>query len=117
MKILFVVSSSNVGYRLAELPHPQSSTDAARLLEDFWATNKVIGAICHGAIAMANTPALAIGKRATGLSRQEDAEIEKLYGMDSFPTSRFPHRLWNERAWNLATASLGAFAWWWTARW
>jgi putative intracellular protease/amidase len=61
------------------------STEVARLLEHFWAANKVIGAICHGAIALANTPALVVGKRATGFSRQEDAEVEKLYGMDFIP--------------------------------
>ena len=30
--------------------------DVARALEHFWARNKVVGAICHGAIALGNVP-------------------------------------------------------------
>ncbi len=29
--------------------------DVGRILEHFWSTNKVIGTICHGSIALANT--------------------------------------------------------------
>jgi putative intracellular protease/amidase len=56
-----------------------------RILEHFWATNKVVGAICHGAIALANNPDRVAGRQATGFSRQEDSEAEKLYGKDFIP--------------------------------
>ena len=57
----------------------------ARILEHFWATGKVVGAICHGAIALANNPDRVAGRRATGFSREEDAEVEKVYGKDFIP--------------------------------
>ncbi len=55
------------------------------ILEHFWAANKVVGAICHGSIALANNPDRVSGRRATGFSRQEDSEAEKLYGIDFIP--------------------------------
>ncbi len=59
--------------------------DVARLLEHFWNADKVVGTICHGSIALANVPGLVAGKRATGFTRIEDAEAEKLYGVDFIP--------------------------------
>lgn len=59
--------------------------DVKRILEHFWATGKVVGTICHGSIALANTPASVAGRRATGFSRAEDAEVEKLYGINFIP--------------------------------
>ena len=53
-----------------------------RILEHFWVAGKVVGAICHGAIALANNPDRVVGRRATGFSRQEDSEAEKIYGKD-----------------------------------
>ena len=44
-----------------------------------------MGAICHGAIALANNPDRVAGRRATGFSREEDAEVEKVYGKDFIP--------------------------------
>ena len=57
----------------------------ARILEHFWGAGKVVGAICHGAIALANNPDRVAGRRATGFSREEDREVEKLYGKDFIP--------------------------------
>ena len=57
----------------------------ARILEHFWSANKIVGTICHGSIALANIPHLVAGRRATGFSRIEDAEVEKLYGVDFIP--------------------------------
>ncbi len=57
----------------------------ARIHEHFWAAYKVVGAICHGSIALANNPDRVTGRRATGFSRQEDSEAEKLYGIDFIP--------------------------------
>jgi putative intracellular protease/amidase len=62
-------------------PNPQ----VKRILEHFWSAGKVVGAICHGAIALANNPDRVTGRRATGFSRQEDSEAEKLYGKDFIP--------------------------------
>lgn len=61
------------------------NNDMARILEHFWASGKIIGAICHGAIALANNPERVSGRRATGFSRKEDAEVEALYGKDFIP--------------------------------
>lgn len=59
--------------------------DMKRILGHFWSTDKLIGAICHGAIALANNPDRVAGRRATGFSRIEDAEVEKLYGENFIP--------------------------------
>ena len=61
------------------------NNDMKRILEHFWSTDKPIGAICHGAIALANNPDRVVGRRATGFSRIEDAEVEKLYGENFIP--------------------------------
>lgn len=61
------------------------NAEVARILEHFWAADKVVGAICHGSIALANNPDRVSGRRATGFSRQEDSEAEKLYGVDFIP--------------------------------
>jgi putative intracellular protease/amidase len=57
-------------------PNPE----VAKILEHFWASGKVVGAICHGAIAIANNPARVRGKQATGFSLEEDRELETLFG-------------------------------------
>ena len=67
------------------------SSQLARILEHFWAANKVVGAICHGSIALANNPDPVAGRRATGFSRQEDREAEKLYGVDFIPNFPQPN--------------------------
>ena len=59
--------------------------DVSRILEHFWRADKIVGAICHGAIALANIPGLVVGRSATGFSRREDAEVEKLYGLNFIP--------------------------------
>lgn len=59
--------------------------DMANLLEHFWSEGKIVGAICHGSIALANNPARVAGRRATGFSRAEDAQVEALYGNDFIP--------------------------------
>jgi putative intracellular protease/amidase len=59
--------------------------DLARILEYFWSTEKVIGTICHGSIALANNPKRVAGRHATGFSRLEDSKVEDLYGKDFIP--------------------------------
>ncbi len=41
--------------------------DVARALEFFWAQDKVVGAICHGAVALGNIPDRIRGRQVTGL--------------------------------------------------
>lgn len=59
--------------------------DLSRLLRNFWEAGKFIGAICHGAIALANIPDLVEGYVATGFSRAEDRQVEELYGENFIP--------------------------------
>jgi putative intracellular protease/amidase len=56
------------------------NADVARTLEHFWSSEKVVGAICHGAIALANNPDWVRGRRATAFSLEEDRELERLFG-------------------------------------
>jgi putative intracellular protease/amidase len=42
--------------------------DMARILEHFFAAGKVVGAICHGTIALANVPDRIKGRQVTGYS-------------------------------------------------
>jgi putative intracellular protease/amidase len=53
--------------------------DVARTLEYFWSSGKVVGAICHGAIALANNGKRIRGQNAMGFSLQEDHELENLF--------------------------------------
>jgi putative intracellular protease/amidase len=54
--------------------------DVARTLEHFWSSGKVVAAICHGGIALANNPDRVRGRRATAFSLEEDRELERLFG-------------------------------------
>lgn len=76
--------------------------DVARILEHFWEYNKVIGAICHGAIALANNPSRVKGRTATGFSRKEDGEVEKLYGANFIPN--FPQPVMEEAGINFVNS-------------
>jgi putative intracellular protease/amidase len=55
--------------------------DVARALEHFWSRDKVVGAICHGVIALANNPDRVRGCQATGYTLEEDREVERIYGL------------------------------------
>jgi putative intracellular protease/amidase len=59
--------------------------DLGKLLKAFFNAGKIVGTICHGSIALANVSDLVSGRRATGFSRVEDAEVEKLYGANFIP--------------------------------
>jgi len=61
------------------------NAEVKRILEHFWDANKVVGTICHGSIALANIPDRVAGKQATGFSREEDAQVEALYGLNFIP--------------------------------
>ena len=47
------------------------SEDVGKVLEHFWAKDKVVGAICHGAIALGNIPERVRGRRTTGYTLRE----------------------------------------------
>src|ERR1700691_2909665 len=54
--------------------------DVARALEHFWAQDKVVGAICHGAIALGNIPDRVRGRRVTGYTLEGDRALERMFG-------------------------------------
>jgi putative intracellular protease/amidase len=54
--------------------------DVGKALEHFWAKNKVVGAICHGAIALGNIPERVRGRRTTGYTLEGDHELQRLFG-------------------------------------
>ncbi len=61
-----------------------------RLLETFWTQGKVVAALCHGAITLANGQidegtgpvSLVAGRRVTGYSVAEDRDLERQRGSD-----------------------------------
>ena len=52
------------------------------MLEHFWAADKVVGAICHGAIALGNIPDRVRGRRVTGYTLEGDQELQRVFGSD-----------------------------------
>lgn len=67
------------------------SDDVAKALEHFWAEQKVVGAICPGAIALGNNPDRIRGRKLTGYTLEGDQALqsmsEKIY---SFRTTLKP---------------------------
>jgi putative intracellular protease/amidase len=61
--------------------------DVARALEYFWAGDKVVGAICHGAIALGNIPDRIRGRRVTGFTLEGDRQLQAQFGSGFV----FPH--------------------------
>jgi putative intracellular protease/amidase len=61
------------------------NSELAEILEHFWSSGKVIGAICHGCIALANNPSRVVGKTATGFTLAEDLQIEARFGKEFIP--------------------------------
>jgi putative intracellular protease/amidase len=56
------------------------NTDVAGALEHFWGRDKVVGAICHGAIALGNVPHRLRGRRATGYTLEGDQDLQRQFG-------------------------------------
>jgi putative intracellular protease/amidase len=54
--------------------------DVARALEYFWAKDKVVGAICHGAIALGNIPDRIRGRQVTGFTLDADKQLQAMFG-------------------------------------
>jgi putative intracellular protease/amidase len=56
------------------------NSDVAKTLDHFWVRDKVVGAICHGAIALGNIPDRVRGRRVTGYTLEGDHELQKMFG-------------------------------------
>jgi putative intracellular protease/amidase len=69
--------------------------DVAKALENFWAKDKVVGAICHGAIALGNIPNRVRGRRTTGYTREGDQELQRMFG-SGFIIPNFPQTVLEE---------------------
>jgi putative intracellular protease/amidase len=52
----------------------------ARALEYFWAKGKIVGAICHGAVALGNIPDRIRGRRVTGFVLEADKQLQSMFG-------------------------------------
>jgi hypothetical protein len=50
--------------------------------------DKVVGAICHGALALGNIPERVRGRRTTGYTLEADKELEPMFGSSFRPCSR-----------------------------
>jgi putative intracellular protease/amidase len=69
--------------------------DVARVLEHFWAKDKVVGAICHGAIALGNIPERVRGRRTTGYTLEGDRDLQRMFG-SGFAIPHFPQTVLEE---------------------
>jgi putative intracellular protease/amidase len=69
--------------------------DVGKALEHFWARDKVVGAICHGAIALGNIPDRVRGRRVTGYTLEGDHGLEKLFG-SGFLIPHYPQTVLEE---------------------
>jgi putative intracellular protease/amidase len=69
--------------------------DVAKVLEYFWAKEKVVGAICHGAIALGNVPDRVRGRRTTGYTLEGDKELQRMFG-SGFLIPHFPQTVLEE---------------------
>jgi putative intracellular protease/amidase len=54
--------------------------DVARALDHFWAKNQVVGAICHGAIALGNIAERIRGRKTTGYTLEGDQQLQRMFG-------------------------------------
>jgi putative intracellular protease/amidase len=65
------------------------NSDVAKVLEHFWAKGQVVGAICHGAIALGNIPERVRGRRTTGYTLEGDHELQRMFG-NGFVIPHYP---------------------------
>jgi putative intracellular protease/amidase len=66
--------------------------DVAKALEYFWAEDKVVGAICHGAVALGNIPDRIRGRRVTGFTLEGDRQLQAMFGKD-FIIPHYPQKV------------------------
>jgi putative intracellular protease/amidase len=61
------------------------NVEVGKALEHFFSTGKVVGALCHGVIALGNNPDRIKGRHVTGYSLAEDEVLEKSFGKNFLP--------------------------------
>ena len=66
--------------------------DVAKALNHFWAKGQVVGAICHGAIALGNIPDRVRGRRTTGYTLEGDHELQRMFG-SGFLIPHYPQKI------------------------
>jgi putative intracellular protease/amidase len=66
--------------------------EVAKALDHFWAKGQVVGAICHGAIALGNIPERVRGRRTTGYTLEGDQELQRMFG-SSFLIPHYPQQV------------------------
>jgi putative intracellular protease/amidase len=69
--------------------------DVAQALEYFWAKNKIVGAICHGAIALGNIPSRIRGLQVTGFPLEADQQLQTMFG-SGFVIPHYPQTVLEE---------------------
>jgi putative intracellular protease/amidase len=69
--------------------------DVAKALEYFWSRDKVVGAICHGAIALGNIPDRIRGRLVTGYTLEGDRQLQALFG-SGFLIPNYPQTVLEE---------------------
>jgi putative intracellular protease/amidase len=71
------------------------SEDVANALEYFWSRDKVVGAICHGAIALGNIPNRIRGRQVTGYTLEGDQQLQAMFG-SGFVIPHYPQTVLEE---------------------
>ncbi len=66
--------------------------DVAKALEYFWAKDKVVGAICHGAVALGNIPGRIKGRHVTGFTYEADKQLQSMFG-SGFVIPHYPQKV------------------------
>jgi putative intracellular protease/amidase len=69
--------------------------DVALALEHFWSKDRVVGAICHGAIALGNTPERIRGRSTTGYTLEGDQHLQQMFG-SGFVIPHYPQTVLEE---------------------
>jgi putative intracellular protease/amidase len=69
--------------------------DVGEALEYFWARDRVVGAICHGAIALGNIPNRVKGRRVTGYTLEGDQTLQRMFG-SGFIIPHYPQTVLEE---------------------
>jgi putative intracellular protease/amidase len=69
--------------------------DVAKALEYFWAKDKVVGAICHGAVALGNIPNRIRGRQVTGFTLEGDKQLQTMFG-SGFIIPHYPQSVLEE---------------------
>jgi putative intracellular protease/amidase len=71
------------------------NADVKKALEYFWAKDKVVGAICHGAVALGNIPDRIRGRRTTGYTLEGDKTLQQMFG-SGFVIPHYPQTVLEE---------------------